>query len=152
MTSEIPLRIVLVRPPVGVAFCLQRGQGSRAQLLGYQVSTGSDLAFELTVNMRRADGEAFSFLGPFTQGTPSQRFFYICCGRLAGQQDSPWERRVKIHLSGISAQLAEQVANRAGAVLEARYLASARDGGPACASVPLLEEGWRLVAPTKDAG
>jgi len=39
----------------------------------------------------------------------------------------------------IAAALAGDVA------LEARIEGTARDGGPACATVPLLGDGWRLV-------
>jgi hypothetical protein len=34
---------------------------------------------------------------------------------------------------------------RSGRRLEARFNGTARDGGPACATVPLLDGGWRTV-------
>lgn len=149
MTSMLTLRIVLVQPPTGVAFCLQQGQAGKAMRVDQQLSAGSDLSFSLQVEGRIKEGGAISFYGPFTQGPAEQRFIYLCCGKLAGQAGSPWERRVKIHLSSITSQQIEEALRRPASVLEARYQATARDGGPACASVPLLDGGWRLVLPEK---
>jgi len=69
---------------------------------------------------------------------------YINTGVRAGQPDSCWDRRAKVPLGGITSDLI--AAALAGDVaLEARIEGTARDGGPACATVPLLGDGWRLV-------
>jgi hypothetical protein len=52
-------------------------------------------------------------------------------------------RRFKVHLRDLStAQLAK--ARRQNGTLIARVHAVAKDGGPACASVPLLGGGWSV--------
>jgi len=133
---ELPLRITLIAPPAGVQFCLQRGSD---ELIGEVESTGADLSFDLSVRVdgKLADGSP-RFLGPFTQGPPTSRFVYIRCGTSAGQWGSPWTRRAKIPLTGITWPLI-----RKGTRLEARYAGTAKDGGPSCATVPLLDGGWR---------
>jgi len=55
-------------------------------------------------------------------------------------------RRAKVPLGGVSWALIEALP--AGERLEAHIAGTARDGGVACASVPLLPPGWR-VAPIK---
>ena len=53
-------------------------------------------------------------------------------------------RRAKIHLRDLTAaQIAK--AGKTGQMLEARIHAVAKDGGPACASVPILGGGWSVV-------
>jgi hypothetical protein len=141
--GEIPLRITLVHPPRGVVFCLQRG---KAEIVSPVRATGDDLSFDFTLRVRdgRPDGLP-NFLGPFTQGPPSGRFVYVNSGTSAGQADSRWTRRAKIQLSGISWPLIEEALAAPDAVLEARIAGVSRDGGPACATVPLLDGGWRIA-------
>ncbi len=86
-----------------------------------------------------------NFLGEFTQGTPDDRFVYVNSGTLAGNESSVWTRRAKIKLAGIDSALLKKALNSPDSVLEARIAGSAKDGGPACATVPILG-GWRLVA------
>ncbi len=141
--SEIALRIVVLRPPPGVAFRVQRGRG---ELLEPAQASADTLVFDFTVRVgaARADG-APSLLGPFTQGTPADRFVYVNSGTLAGQADSCWTRRAKVRLAGIGRELVDAALGTPGAVLQARIEGTGRDGGPACASVPLLDGGWRLI-------
>ena len=139
--SEIPLRITLVAPPRGVLFCLQ---GRGREPVGQTLSKGEDLVFDLAV---RADesGAQPRFLGPFTQGPPAQRFIYVCSGTMAGEAGSCWTRRAKVPLSGISHELLKDWRASAAARLEARIRGTAKDGGPACASVEILG-GWCVSA------
>lgn len=143
MERELPLRITLVHPPRDVVFCLQRG---RTEIVSPVRATGEDLSFDLTVRVRdgRPDGLP-NFLGPFTQGPPAGRFVYVNSGTSAGDVASRWTRRAKIQLSGITWPLIEEALAAPDAVLEARIAGTSRDGGPACATVPLLEGGWRIA-------
>src|SRR5215218_4821257 len=143
MEREIPLRITLVHPPRDVVFCLQRG---KREIVSPVRVTGDDLSFELSVRVRdgRTDGLP-NFLGPFTQGPPAGRFVYVNSGTSAGEADSCWTRRAKVPLSGISWALIEAALVAPAAVLEARIAGASGDGGPACATVPLLEGGWRIA-------
>lgn len=135
MERTLRLRITLVRPPAGVQFCLQRG---KSELVDAAVSTAADLSFTLDVRAQPGEGDSVRLLGPFTQGPPTARFFYIGVGTYAGQIGSPWSRRIKVPLSGITWSLAEK------GDLEAHIEGTGRDGGPACATVPLLDGGWRV--------
>src|SRR5689334_7725186 len=99
MESEIHLRIVLVKPPEGVDFAVQKGRGHAYEPVQKQRSAGKDLRFEFSINVkgdRKAAAPQFS--GPFVQGPPADRFLYIDIGTLAGQHDSCWSRRMKIPL------------------------------------------------------
>ena len=139
---EIALRVTLVHPPAGVVFCLQRG---RADLVSPTKATGEQLSFDfaLRVHGDRVSGPP-NLRGAFAQGPPATRFVYINSGTLAGQ-GSCWTRRAKVPLSGITWELIEQAISNPGTVLEARIPGTAKDGGPVCASVRLLEGGWRVA-------
>ena len=136
----MPLRLTLLWPPAGVRFCLQRGRDER---VGSVDSKGGDLSFELEVRAKDVDG-APRFLGPFVQGPSDARFVYVCSGTLAGQPGSCWTRRAKVPLAAITWPLVRQLAARPGARLEARIVGTAGDGGPSCATVPIVG-GWRVV-------
>jgi Family of unknown function (DUF5990) len=140
MDREITLRIVLESPPPGVDFGVQKGKGSVYETIQTQRSTGSDLVFEFGVALK---GESASrtadFGGPIVQGPRGGRFVYIDIGTYAGQRDTPWSRRLKIPLTGISSSLIRKASS--GAVLEARVPGTAKDGSPACASVKDFD-GW----------
>lgn len=138
----LQLRMTLLRPPVGVQFCLQRG---RSELVDAVVSTGADISFDLTVRTQPAEpGKAVRFLGPFTQGPPTARFLYVCSGTCAGQHDSCWTRRAKISLTAIPWSVVKEGCASPNSRLEVQIDGCARDGGPACATVPLLHGGWQV--------
>ena len=140
---EIRLRIRVVDPPPGVAFCLQRG---RDEVVTPVIADGSDIVFELSARLGEIPGGSGpNFLGPFTQGPASARFVYVNSGARAAQWESCWTRRAKVPLSGIDAAQIEEALRSGDCVLEARIAGRARDGGPACATVPLLDGGWRAV-------
>src|SRR5690242_10619647 len=142
MDRELPLRITVVRPPGGVTFCLQRGKD---ELAPPSQASEEQISFDFAVRIggNRPDGMP-NLLGAFAQGPPASRFVYVNSGTLAGQEGSCWTRRAKVPLTSISWELIEQVLSTPDAVLEARIAGTGRDGGPACATVPLLEGGWRV--------
>ena len=136
--QELPMRITILNPVPGVALTV-RGDDPRAAV----IPTGPEVSFDFVVRVKRIPGDDHPrFLGACTQGPPSQRFVYVDVGTLADQADSRWTRAAKIPLSGISWSLINE-AWRHGGRLEARIQGRAKDGGPACATVPLLEGGWR---------
>jgi hypothetical protein len=142
---ELQLQIVVEKPPIGVVFGLQLGKGTDYETIQRQIATGDDLTFECTVrvNDRRNNGSP-NFLGPWTHGPPADRFIYIDIGKFAGQSDSPWERRIKVPLDGITWSLIEKAAVDPKAVLEARLTGMGRDGGPSCATIR-PSHGWQLI-------
>lgn len=142
MQAEIPFRIVIHRPPEGVTFAMQRG---RSSLVPPSESSAEAMVFDFVLRVgEQADGRP-NFLGEFAQGTPADRFVYVNSGTSAGQPGSPWTRRAKLKLATVTREMVDAARADAGAVIEARIEGIGRDGGPACATVPLLDGGWRLV-------
>ena len=94
MGDALRLRIVVVRPPPGVDYGLQRGRGSGYETVQTQRSRGADLTFELSIDVR--PGPRFG--GPFVQGKPAAPFVYLDIGTYAGQTGTPWSRRLKVPL------------------------------------------------------
>ena len=144
MIRSLPLRITLVKPLRGVPLCLQQG---KAELVPPSHDSGEHVSFDFTVNITndQKDGPP-NFRGPSVQGPPAGRFIYINAGTYAGQADSCWSRRAKVPLAGITWELIEEAFSKSGAVLEARIAGTAGDGGPACATVRLLDGGWKVLS------
>lgn len=138
--DELALRIVLVDPPDGVRFAVQQG---RDDLVAMTTSTGTDVVLELVVEVR-VDAGQLSVRGPLAHGPASARFLYVRSGTLAGQLDSCWSRRAKIPLAGLEREDVTRVIASSYLVLEARVPGRARDGGPACGTVPIAGGGWLL--------
>lgn len=142
MTRLLPLRITLIKPPAGVPFCLQQGKDD---LVPPSSDSGENTSFDFTVNIvNERTGGRPNFRGPFVQGPPAGGFIYINSGTYAGQSDSCWSRRAKILLSGITWELIEEALSKSSVLLEARISGTAGDGGPACATVQLLNGGWKI--------
>jgi hypothetical protein len=142
---ELTFRIVLEKPPDGVDFALQKGKGSKYEIVQRQRSGSGDLQFEFTARGAAPEqGEAPNLLGPFVQGPPDGRFVYIGIGMFAGQTATEWSRRLKVPLSGISAEMVGQAVGDSHAVFETRVPGTGKDGGPNCATVKPFA-GWKLV-------
>src|SRR4051794_13935741 len=141
--AEVRLRIVLIAPPAGVDFGIQQGSGKDYTTILKQRSKGADLTFEFTVTIKdnRDDGSP-NFRGQLIQGPVTGRFIYIDIGKLAGQPDSRWERRVKVPLGGITWDAIEEASTDPKLILVARLPGTGKDGGPSCATVNPLE-GWK---------
>lgn len=127
MNATITLHITLLTPPPGVDFGLQKGRGNAYETIGIQRSTGPDLTFTCTL--------PYPLRGPLVQGPPTGRFLYIDIGTLAGQFGSPWTRRLKIPLDGLTPDHAAYTTSIPG---------RARDGGPNCAT-PKPFAGWTPI-------
>jgi hypothetical protein len=143
---ELPIRLMLVAPPAGVAFGIQRGSGSGYETLFVQRSTRGDICFDfsLTIADERKGGRP-DFRGPFVQGPPAARFIYVDVGTYAGQKDTKWSRRMKVPLRGITWPLIQRATKKPGYRVSANIPGTGRDGGPNCATVDLLGE-WEVVA------
>ena len=140
---DVAFRITVLDPPRGVVFRMQRG---RSELVEPSSETASAITFDFTLRVEPdADGGPPRLLGPFAQGPPASRFVYVNSGKHAGQFESPWDRRAKVSLMTINASLIERALAKSGAVIEAQIAGTGRDGGPACATVPLLS-GWRVTS------
>lgn len=141
--SALPLRIVIDQPIPGVAIALQRGGGNNFGLVGPVGVTAATLVFEFDIMV---DGDTAAggprLLGPFVQGPPAARFVYLNIGTMAGQPDSPWQRRAKVPLGGVTRRAIDTLAS--GQRLTAHIASRDRHGAPACATVPVLAPGWQV--------
>ena len=145
MEYDLPIRLVLVEPPPGVDFGIQHGSGAHYETLFVQQGKHGDVVFDFSVAVadNRKDGLP-NFKGPFAQGPPVGRFIYVDVGTYAGQKDTPWSRRMKVPLQGITWALIKRVTSKPGHALSARIAGTGKDGGPSCATVSLLRP-WQVV-------
>ena len=145
MESDLPIRLVLVDPPCGVDFGIQHGSGARYETRFVQQAKQGVVIFDfsLSVTDNRKDGLP-NFMGPFAQGPPASRFIYVDVGTYAGQRDTPWSRRIKVPLQGITWALIRRVTGKPGHQLLARIPGTGKDGGPSCATVRLLGP-WQVI-------
>jgi hypothetical protein len=127
--TEINLRIVIERPVIGVLHSLQAKDG--LPLDPKCSREGEPLIFEFPV--RVGPGRKFSGDQVKREGA-ARRFVYIRVGQLAGDDSSPWSRRMKIDIHDIGDDLLGRVARSAGAI-ETTIIGIADDGTPACATV-----------------
>lgn len=74
---------------------------------------------------------------------PVRRFVYIRVGELAGDEGSPWSRRIKIDIHDIDPELLRRAIEE-GLIVETRIAGTAADGTPACATVAPITK--RVVA------
>ena len=118
---------------------LQTKKGHEAGL----TESPSSIAWETKLVVKTDAAGVTDFSGPAVHGKRGERFFYLSwSGESAGRR--AMFRRAKIHLRDLTAaQIAK--AGKTGQMLEARIHAVAKDGGPACASVPILGGGWSVV-------
>jgi len=140
MEQELNLRIILVAPPPGIDFGLQKGGGNDYEIVQIQRSNTGDLRFEFTVRVKEGKEGEPNFLGPFVQGPTGGRFVYIDIGTYAGQRDTPWSRRLKVPLSGISWSAIKKATS-----FETRVPGTGKDGGPTCAMVKPFA-GWKAAS------
>lgn len=143
MNQELTLKIVLEKPPSGVDFGLQKGGGNKYETIQIQRSSDKNVEFEFTITVKVNNDGLPNFLGVFVQGPPTQRFIYIDIGTYAGQKDTTWSRRLKIHLIGISMNTIKELSTNSNKILEARVPGTGRDGGPNCATVKPFS-GWHI--------
>ena len=144
---DIVVRIVLVSPPVGVDYGIQKGSGSDYQTLFLQRPSNprAQIVFDVPMTVtERPDGQP-NFGGPFVQGKPTERFLYVDIGKYAGQRNTEWARRMKVPLTSINWPLIEQAA-KSGKAIETRIPGTAKDGSPTAASTVKLQSAWTLVA------
>jgi len=136
----LALYITIQTPPPGLDYALQKGHGSKIELIQIQRSTGQDLHFNWVIDVK-GDKQKDSnpgFGGPFVQGAPPEKFLYVNIGTYAGQQfHSGW--RLKVPLRGITWQMLEQTT----AGLETIVQGTAKNGAPTCATVKPFD-GWKI--------
>lgn len=146
MEQELTFRIILLNPTQGVLFGLQKGSGNKYETIQKQKGTAGELMFDCPV-MVKGDEQKDPLprlTGPFVQGAAPNKFIYIDIGTYAGQMDSPWSRRLKIPLSGITWDVMKRLNSDPKVVLVTRVEGTGRDGGPNCATVKPFA-GWQFI-------
>ena len=143
MDYQLTLRIILEKPPAGIDFGLQSGNGNNYTTVQRQRSGLNDLSFELEIKVKKTVEGKPNFLGPYAQGPIDERFVYIDIGTYAGNSHSVWGRRLKVPLKSISWADIEQAIANGNKILETRVPGTGRDGGPNCATVKPFD-GWYL--------
>jgi len=134
---DLTLRIILAGPPPGVAFSKQDAKNRPVDPVRAPPEGDGDLSFDIPVILTQtADGPRPG--GGFVRADGRGRFVYIASGRAAGDCQADWQRRIKVYLGDLPTKIAD------GTVLEATIAGRAKDGGPACATVPLLTP-WRVI-------
>lgn len=141
MADIVTLRVIIEGPVPGVALAMQRGKDSIVPPVRV---TPDSVTLEVSAEVRARPDGSQAFYGQDVHGPPTARFLYVTVGVRAGQHDSPWDRRAKIPLTGIPDAYLNAVRSQTDLVLEARIAGRARDGGPACATVPILGGGWQV--------
>ncbi|HVF48178.1 MAG TPA: DUF5990 family protein [Pyrinomonadaceae bacterium] len=138
MKYDVPIRINVLRPPVGVTMQVQRG---RADLLPPTERPGQ-ITFDFMIKVDVSTGVP-NFLGEFAQGPKDSRFIYVNSGTYAGQHGTCWSRRAKISLMNVTREQVDDVLSNQKRILETSFTGTGRDGGPTCASVKGIE--WKVV-------
>lgn len=142
-TQSLALRITVVDPPPNVLWALQLG---RDEIVKPSAVTKGRISFDFSVEIVDESSKgAFRLRGPAVQGPPGGRFVYLRIGTYAGQQGTDVARRAKIGLEGITRELAAAVKSKRGGVLEVQFAGTDKKGGAACATVPLLGNGWYVA-------
>jgi len=140
--QELTFRIVLESPPAGVDYGLQKGGGNDYEVMQKQRSKTGDLRFEFNARVKEGKDGQPVLLGPFVHGPPQERFVYLDIGTYSGQTDTPWSRRLKIPLRGITWDMVKQ-ASRGANLLETHVAGTGKDGSPSCATVKPFD-GWKV--------
>ena len=142
MERQVIIRVIVERPPADVDFGVQEGHGNDYKTVQTQRWKKQDLRFEFPIRVKESKDGQPNFVGPFAQGPANKRFIYLDIGIYAGQTNTPWSRRLKIPLTGITWRMIEQ-ASDASSVIETRVPGTDRDGGPSCGTVKETS-GWTL--------
>lgn len=145
MKHFLPFQLQVLDAPIGMQMAVQRAVG---ELIPPVVCMPALLVFEVTLTVSFPTGEAPPRLtGPGVQGPVDGRFLYLNAGTSAGQVNSCWTRRAKVPLPTLTPELLQHALNQPELILQASIMGQARDGGPACASVRLLGNGWVAAPP-----
>jgi hypothetical protein len=141
-SRPLTLRLTLIAPPAGVAWAVQLG---RTDLMPAKTVTRDRIIFEIQLDLEAASDGKLRLRGAAVQGPSGGRFLYVNSGSRAGASNSSWNRRAKVSLESIPLAQLHAKPVKDALLLEAEIAGTAKDGGPACASVPLLKNGWTIA-------
>lgn len=139
----LSLRITVIDPPPNILWALQLGQ---EEIVKPTFTSKHRISFEFAVEVVNDSSTAgFRLRGHAVQGPSGKRFVYLRMGAYAGQVGAAAGWRAKVALDGISRQLIDEAKENRSGVLEVQFAGTGPKGGPACATVPLLEPGWHVA-------
>lgn len=138
-TRPLTLHLTLLAPPAGVAWAVQLG---RTDLLQPVSVTRDMVRFEIPLDLVTTSSGEPRLRGAAVQGPAGGRFVYVNSGSRAGAVGSCWDRRAKVHLASVPLTALHARPATESLMLHGEIAGTAKDGGPACASVPLLRGGW----------
>ncbi|MDQ0464569.1 hypothetical protein QO010_002353 [Caulobacter ginsengisoli] len=145
--GETTVRIVVEDPPPGVMVAVQWGKTGAnfaSELIRPSEAGAGRVAFDVPVKVTTGPDGAARLVGPAIQGPTGDRFIYVNWGTCAGQHGTPITRRAKVRIGTLTpAQI--EAALAPGKRLETAFAGVGKDGGPACATIPLIG-GWRVVS------
>jgi hypothetical protein len=139
------MRLSVLDSPPGVRWAVQIG---RAELLPPTTSVQGRVEFDIPLEIVPSSSGGARLRGGAVQGPAGGRFLYVNSGTRAGEVGSRWDRRAKVSLESIAVTRLQLLPRSAEPILEGEISGIAKDGGPACASVPLLRGAWALVKGT----
>ena len=137
---SILARILVIDPLPECTYALQQRDGAVDQV---QIAGTQSLEFTAAITLTLTPDNTFDPRGLYVHGPRNGRFLYVCSGTLAGDARSTWTRRAKVSLGGIEVAV-PKVVEAMPPLIEATIAGRSRDGGPACASVPLIQP-WKHV-------
>jgi hypothetical protein len=144
--GETIVRIVVENPPPGVAVAVQWGKTGAnfaSELIRAIETSAERVAFDVPVKVTTGPDGAARLAGPAIQGPTGDRFIYVNWGTCAGQHGTAIVRRAKVRIGTLTpAQILEAL--EPGRRLETAFSGMGKDGGPACATIPLIG-GWRVA-------
>lgn len=141
--GETTARIVVENPPPGVVVAVQIGKTGQHSLLPVSQSGPGWIAFDVPVKAATGPDGAARLAGPAIQGPTGDRFIYVNWGTSAGQHGTAITRRAKVRIGTLTPDQILQ-ALEPGKRLETAFAGVGKDGGPACATIPLIG-GWRVA-------
>ncbi|MEM7364238.1 MAG: DUF5990 family protein [Pseudomonadota bacterium] len=143
MTNSVTLRIRVLAPPDNYVYALQKGKADQAVHESAVNTDGSDLVFELPMTVKEGKTKGTTnFGGPFAQGSPNNRFFYLSVSIQGQGEDASLGGRIKVPVFMIPWRMVTSVLASDDLVLEASFDGMSKAGKIALATVPLLDGGW----------
>lgn len=143
MADTVTLRIRVLSPPDGYVYALQKGKAGNAVREQVTVTNGEDLTFELPMTVKEGKIRGTThFGGPFAQGSPTERFFYLTVSTANDGDAESARGRIKVPVYMIPWRMVSSVLHNDEMVLEASFDGVNAKGRVALATVPLLDGGW----------
>jgi hypothetical protein len=144
-SKEIQIQIICQHLPgsqfkkrMGIRLGIQKGKMVIDDVGADASSANFTAALRVVQNMETG---AFNFMGPFAQGSPQERFIYLCWGE---RKNDSWEgfSRAKLQLRPIDSDVVERALANGTPIQVVIDMTDAK-GGPLCASIKADKIAWQ---------